>query len=131
METPLHQETATADLISDIVAFDRPQNIPDLAHELAAGSGSWRNAWAVGSVGVDSPVDHALTSVPLKYDEDEELRGLNYLAEVGSLTGAKAERLIELRLRDRRSEVRPPRGFVMEEDLRPRRKWYQLRWRQT
>jgi hypothetical protein len=50
-------------------------------------------------------------SDPLTVEEDDELRRLNYLAEMGLLSEQSQERLIELRLRDRRRRVRGPREF--------------------
>lgn len=47
----------------------------------------------------------------LTVEEDDELRRLNYLAEMGLLSEHSQERLIELRLRDRRRRVRGPREF--------------------
>jgi hypothetical protein len=47
----------------------------------------------------------------LTIEEDDELRRLNYLAEMGLLSEQSQERLIELRLRDRRRRVRGPREF--------------------
>lgn len=52
----------------------------------------------------------------LTLEEDDELRRLNYLQSIGCLGPFKAERLIELRLRDRRAEIRPPREFNAEEE---------------
>lgn len=66
-----------------------------------------------------------LTWPPLNYDEDEELRHLHHLAQMEALTAANAERFIQLRLRDRRGEIRAPRGFIIEERPQPRRS----RWR--
>ena len=51
----------------------------------------------------------------LTREEDDELRRLHYFRQVGDLSSDKVERFIELRLRDRRGEVRPPRGFIIEE----------------
>jgi hypothetical protein len=47
----------------------------------------------------------------LEVEEDDELRRLNYLSEMGLLSERSQERLIELRLRDRRRQVRGPREF--------------------
>lgn len=47
----------------------------------------------------------------LSRQEDDELRRLNYFGEVGTLAGSKLERFAELRLRDRRKEIRAPREF--------------------
>ena len=41
--------------------------------------------------------------------EDNELRRLNWMAQRGRLTDALHERMIELRLRDRRKTIRRPR----------------------
>ncbi|HET6917408.1 MAG TPA: hypothetical protein VFH56_15050 [Acidimicrobiales bacterium] len=51
----------------------------------------------------------------LTHDEDDELRRLNYIQQFGPLAAEKAERFIELRLRDRRERVRAPREFIEEE----------------
>jgi len=51
----------------------------------------------------------------LTREEDDELRRLNYFGSRGSLVGQKLERFLELRLRDRRGTVRPPREFIEEE----------------
>ena len=47
------------------------------------------------------PVDDHLTA-----EEDDELRRLHWLSEVATLADEKLERIIELRLRDRRTEIR-------------------------
>lgn len=47
----------------------------------------------------------------LTTEEDDELRRLNYLWEMGLLSEGSQERLVELRLRDRRKKVRGPREF--------------------
>lgn len=129
MERPLDQETANADLISDILSPTPGLSSPvsDLARDLTSGSSAWREAWAVGPANPELVDGLAASSKRLSYDEDEELRRLNYLAEIGTLAGVKAERLVELRLRDRREEVRPPRE-VAEENIDPetKRKWYQF-----
>lgn len=63
-----------------------------------------------------APVDETTElGLPLSLEEDDELRSLNYLNEIGCLAPHKAERLLELRLRDRRFKVRPPRDQVEEE----------------
>lgn len=41
--------------------------------------------------------------------EDNELRRLNWMAQRGRLTQAMSERMIELRLRDRRKTIRRPK----------------------
>jgi hypothetical protein len=51
----------------------------------------------------------------LTRNEDDELRRLNYFSQVGSLSPRKKERFVELRLRDRRTEIRPPREFGEDE----------------
>lgn len=47
----------------------------------------------------------------LTRDEDDELRRLHYFSQVGQLAGTKLDRFLELRVRDRRETVRPPREF--------------------
>lgn len=49
-------------------------------------------------------VDGGLTRV-----EDNELRRLNWMSQRGQLTEQMRERMIELRLRDRRETIRRPR----------------------
>ena len=49
-------------------------------------------------------MDGGLTRV-----EDNELRRLNWMAQRGQLTEPMRERMIELRLRDRRKTIRRPR----------------------
>lgn len=66
----------------------------------------------------------------LTRDEDDELRRLHWISQIGSLALHKRERLLELRVRDRRSEIRPPREFAEEKvEVRAgkRRKWYSFR----
>lgn len=63
----------------------------------------------------------------LTRDEDDELRRLNWIAQIGSLSFHKRERMMELRMRDRRTEIREPREFaeeVVEVHGTTRRKWY-------
>ncbi len=55
----------------------------------------------------------------LSEEEDDEIRRLNYLAQQGSLSPWSRERLLELRLGDRRKEIRPPREFEKEAEARP------------
>jgi len=50
----------------------------------------------------------------LTRDEDGELRRLNWFSEVGALADHKQERVLELRLRDRRKAIRPPRDPVAQ-----------------
>lgn len=52
----------------------------------------------------DPSVEAGLTRV-----EDNELRRLNWMAQRGTLTEAMRERMVELRLRDRRQTIRRPR----------------------
>ncbi len=52
----------------------------------------------------DPSLDVGLTRV-----EDNELRRLNWMAQRGRLTEGMRERMIELRLRDRRKTIRRPR----------------------
>jgi hypothetical protein len=47
----------------------------------------------------------------LTHEEDSELRRLNYLAKLGQLSQRATERFLELRIRDRRTEIREPREF--------------------
>ena len=65
----------------------------------------------------------------LTREEDDELRRLNWISQIGSLSQHKRERIMELRLRDRRQGVRAPREFAEErvevQDGKTR-KWYQF-----
>lgn len=129
MEAPLDQEAANADLISDIVApfMNKAVNVSEVARGLTSGGSAWRDAWSVQQLDPETATESGLASRSLSYAEDEELRRLNYLAEISTLAEVKAERLIELRLRDRRDEVRAPREFAEENiDARTKRKWYQF-----
>jgi hypothetical protein len=59
-------------------------------------------------------------------EEDSELRRLNYMAKMGQLSEHSRERMLELRLRDRRQDVREPREFGGDDgppapERRPRR----------
>lgn len=50
MDVPLDQETANADLITDIVApaLDQAPDVSDLARQLSSGGDlSWRDAWTL------------------------------------------------------------------------------------
>ena len=47
----------------------------------------------------------------LTRDEDDELRRLHYFSQLGALAGQKLERVLELRVNDRRKAVRAPREF--------------------
>jgi hypothetical protein len=57
--------------------------------------------------------DEELSSLDerLTRQEDDELRRLNYFSQIGNLSPLKKERFVQLRLRDRRIEIRPPREF--------------------
>ena len=126
MDAPLNQEAANADLISDIVVPTgrEPSGVAGLARDLTSETPAWREAWSVGT----SEGSTAEEPRRLSYEEDAELRRLNYLAEIGSLAGSKADRLIELRLRDRRNDVRAPREVADEKvDPDTKQKWYQFR----
>lgn len=65
----------------------------------------------------------------LTREEDDELRRLHWIAQWGVLSRLKQERMLELRMRDRRQEIRPPREFA-EERVEVHggrtRKWYQF-----
>jgi hypothetical protein len=45
----------------------------------------------------------------LSREEDDELRRLYFMSQHGELSARSQERMLELRLRDRREEIRPPR----------------------
>lgn len=65
-------------------------------------------------------------------EEDAELRRLHWMSKVGMLSAAKRERMIELRLRDRRTAIRAPKEFGEAEPASPTRsrgKWYKFRIR--
>ena len=47
----------------------------------------------------------------LSRSEDDELRRLHFLSQLGALSERSKVRLLELRLRDRRREIRTPREF--------------------
>ena len=126
METPLDQETATADLVSDILAPARHRSsaeVSDLAHHLSSGSPGWREAWALQGNGTQQALSERTADEPppmpqgLTRAEDDELRRLHWLGRIGTLAGRKVERLIELRLRDRRTEIREPREFAAEQTV--------------
>lgn len=51
---------------------------------------------------------------PLTSEEDDELRRLNYMGQHAQLSWRSMERLVELKLRDRRSTIRQPREFGPE-----------------
>lgn len=48
---------------------------------------------------------------PLTPEEDDELRRLHYLSQNGMLSEWSKSRIEELKPRDRRSTIRPPREF--------------------
>jgi hypothetical protein len=48
---------------------------------------------------------------PLSPEEDDELRRLHYLSQNGMLSDWSRSRIEELKPRDRRSTIRPPREF--------------------
>jgi hypothetical protein len=82
---------------------------------------------AVEEVEEAAPVAQGLTPA-----EDDELRRLHWFSQIGSLGTRKAERMIELRLRDRRAVIRPPRDLVEEKvegSGTSRRRWYHFRSR--
>ena len=65
-------------------------------------------------------------------EEDAELRRLHWFSKVGMLSTAKRERMIELRLRDRRTQIRAPREFGEAEQAAPAksgRTWLKFRIR--
>lgn len=65
----------------------------------------------------------------LTREEDDELRRLHWFSHMGVLSHYKRERMIELRLRDRRDEIRAPREFAEEKvDVKDgtKRKWYRF-----
>ena len=55
---------------------------------------------------IESGFDKGLTA-----EEDDELRRLGYLYEMGQLSEQSQVRFVELRLRDQRRRVREPREF--------------------
>jgi anti-sigma regulatory factor (Ser/Thr protein kinase) len=78
-----------------------------------------------------SPLVEEAPSLPQKLsrEEDDELRRLHWFSRIGKLSAAKCERLVELRIRDRRKEIRPPREFAEEKvdtTAGTRRKWYKF-----
>ena len=54
-------------------------------------------------------VEGSSLEVGLTRAEDNELRRLNWMAQRGKLTEGMRERMVELRLRDRRKTIRHPR----------------------
>ena len=70
-----------------------------------------------------------LVDVPqrLTRQEDDELRRLNWFSQIGILSQHKRERMLELRLRDRRNEIRGPREFAEEKvevTAGTKRRWF-------
>jgi hypothetical protein len=53
-----------------------------------------------------NPIDERLNR-----EEDDELRRLHFMSQFGALSERSKTRFQDLRLRDRRREVRPPREF--------------------
>ena len=136
MEEPLDSEAATADLITDIVAPTHGRWLPDfevcdLAHGVGSGSAGWRDAWSLSSERVRPEAEIRFDEGQgLTRQEDDELRHLYWLSQVASLAGRKAERFIELRLRDRRRDVRPPReGEAAASSGGAKRRWLRFRSR--
>ena len=62
----------------------------------------------------------------LDAQEDDELRRLHYLSENGMLSERSMARLLELKVRDRRQQVRSPREFEASSTPEPTRG---RRWR--
>lgn len=58
----------------------------------------------------------------LTRQEDDELRRLNYFSLFGALAPKRQERFVELRLRDHRAEIRPPREFGEDESYVPKQR---------
>jgi hypothetical protein len=56
---------------------------------------------------------------PLTAAEDDELRRLAALAQFGELTPMAAELFTELRRRDRRATIRPPRQLAVPAPREP------------
>jgi len=136
MDEPLESEAATADLITDIVASTHDRWLPDfevcdLAHRVTSGSPGWRDAWSLSSEPLHPEVERGFDEEQaLSREEDDELRHLYRLSQIASLAGRKAERFIELRLRDRRRDVRSPReGEGGGSPVGTRRRWLRFRGR--
>lgn len=55
---------------------------------------------------------------PLSPEEDDELRRLHYMGTQGMLSERMRERLLVLRVRDRRDHIRPPREFGEDSEAR-------------
>ena len=68
--------------------------------------------------------DEELSSLDerLTRQEDDELRRLNFFSQMGSLSPLKKERFVQLRLRDRRIEIRPPREFGEDGGYTPKQR---------
>jgi hypothetical protein len=54
----------------------------------------------------------------LTREEDDELRRLNFLSEVDTVSERKRQRILELRMRDRRMQIRPHRTYAGDADAR-------------
>jgi hypothetical protein len=65
--------------------------------------------------GEGTRIDETSLTQGLSRDEDDELRRLNYMAQHGMLSPRSRERILELRMRDRRLEIRAPREFEAPE----------------
>lgn len=78
-------------------------------------------------VGTDAPDELVNVAQRLTRQEDDELRRLNWFSQIGILSQRKRERMLELRLRDRRSEIRAPREFAEEKvevEAGTKRRWF-------
>lgn len=71
----------------------------------------------VSGMSVDMERDLSGTGLDgrLTFEEDSDLRRLNYLADKGQLSERSWERFVWLRLRDRRQQIRAPREFGANE----------------
>lgn len=109
MDVPIDHEAKTADLITDIFgpALHRFSDVFELVRRME--STDWWEEWSEEPVEAVPLKDAEPLSKWLTCEEDDELRHLNQMAIARRLRGAEVERMIELRLRDRRKEVRPPR----------------------
>ena len=78
---------------------------------------------------VETPAGETEELPRLTRQEDDELRRLHWISKIGSLSLHKRERMLELRMRDRRQEIRPPREFAEEKVVvhhGQKRKWYRF-----
>lgn len=71
------------------------------------------------------PEDDAVAKAVLSDEEDDELRRLYFLSLIGmNLSESNRLRLLELRIRDRREKVRPPRELAqVDSQLSHLRPW--------